>query len=158
MVQLGNGTIKLPANETINQRVAKCRKLADLNQAEAAEKLGMKTSSYSQMERKGKISAERLLKLAQIFNVHPNVLLYGDAYMPFPEETQQVSISKPVVADDNTLLASQPITEPVTVPENIVSNSILTNTEENIIKIYRNLSKEDRAEVKAFILDKFKKR
>ena len=150
MVQLGNGTIKLPANETINQRVAKCRKLADLNQAEAAEKLGMKTSTYSQMERKGKISAERLLKLAQI--------LYGDAYMPFPEETQQVSVSKPVVADDNTLLASQPITEPVTVPENIVSNSILTNTEENIIKIYRNLSKEDRAEVKAFILDKFKKR
>ena len=140
MVQLGNGTIKLPANETINQRVAKCRKLADLNQAEAAEKLGMKTSTYSQMERKGKISAERLLKLAQIFNVHPNVLLYGDAYMPFPEETQQVSVSKPVVADDNTLLA------------------ILTNTEENIIKIYRNLSKEDRAEVKAFILDKFKKR
>ena len=39
-------------SETINQRIALYRKIANLTQTQAAEKLGMKCSTYSQMERR----------------------------------------------------------------------------------------------------------
>ena len=37
--------------DTINERIALYRKMANLTQTEAAEKMGMKYSTYSQMER-----------------------------------------------------------------------------------------------------------
>ena len=46
-------------DKLINQRIALYRKMANLTQTEVAEKMGMKCSTYSQMERKGSISSER---------------------------------------------------------------------------------------------------
>ena len=60
---------------TINQRVAIYRKMANLTQTEAAERLGMKCSTYSQMERKGNISVDKLMAIAEVFGVNPAVLL-----------------------------------------------------------------------------------
>ena len=56
---------------TINQRVAIYRKMANLTQTEAAERLGMKCSTYSQMERKGNISVDKLMAIAEVFGVNP---------------------------------------------------------------------------------------
>ena len=56
-------------DKSINQRIILYRKMANLTQTEVAEKMGMKCSTYSQMERKGSISTERLLALADIFGV-----------------------------------------------------------------------------------------
>lgn len=64
--------------ETINQRVRKYRKELFLSQADVAGMLGMKTSTYSQMERMGNITCETLLKLAEIFKVDALKLLYGE--------------------------------------------------------------------------------
>ena len=59
--------------ESINRRIFYYRKLANLTQNETADLLGMKHSTYSQMERKGNISVEMLLRLARIFHVRPEV-------------------------------------------------------------------------------------
>jgi transcriptional regulator with XRE-family HTH domain len=58
--------------------VTKYRKLAHLTQAQVAELIGMKSSSYSQMERVGDISAERIVKLAEVFGINVGLLLYGE--------------------------------------------------------------------------------
>lgn len=64
--------------ETINQRVKKQRKELFLSQADVAQMLGMKTSTYSQMERMGNITCETLLKLTEILKVDVLKLLYGE--------------------------------------------------------------------------------
>ena len=129
----------------INQNVASCRKLAELKQSDVAEKLNIKISTYSQMERKGNITADMILKLAELFKVHPNVLLYGTDY----DETQTDS--------EGNLKFREPITPPIPEPSSS-SITVHTNSEENIIKIIRNLSKSDRDDVYAFIEAKYKKR
>ena len=62
----------------INKRVTKYRKLAHLTQKQVAELMEMRNSSYSQMERVGDISAERIVKLAEIFGINVGLLLYGE--------------------------------------------------------------------------------
>ena len=62
----------------INKRVTYYRKKAHLTQAETAVLLEMKSSTYSQMEREGDISAQRIIKLADIFKIDVKMLLYGE--------------------------------------------------------------------------------
>ena len=64
----------------INKRVTKYRKKNGMKQYQVAEMLGMKLSSYSQMERLGDISAERIRKLAEIFNMDVRNLLYDENF------------------------------------------------------------------------------
>ena len=118
-------------NETINQRVAKCRKLANLTQTDVAEKLGMKCSSYSQMERKGTISAERLLSLAKIFSVSTDYLLKGEE----TEKTAATNITTDSGVENTALLYRSEQKEP---EKNVF---IVTKKEENLLKIIRNFSK-----------------
>ena len=61
----------------INQRVRKCRKEKKIKQYQVAEKMGLKITTYSQMEREGNISGERLVLLAEILGVSTEYLLYG---------------------------------------------------------------------------------
>ena len=60
---------------TLNDRIAKYRKLANLTQTDMAEKLNIKCSTYSQMERKGIISADRLFEMARFLAFHPVIYL-----------------------------------------------------------------------------------
>ena len=67
----------------INQRIKTERKSQGYTQEFIADALGMRESTYSQMERSGKVSAETLLKIANILNVDIRYFLYGDeAYSP----------------------------------------------------------------------------
>ena len=127
---------------SINQRVATCRKLAGLTQAQAAEKLGMKCSTYSQMERKGNISAQMVLDLAGIFRIHPNVIYYGEDNYTTPQKDD----------DFTTLLLEQNVTEPVFPAD---PDFVLSKQEEKFIKLLRSLSKSDREEVREFAHNKF---
>ena len=135
-------------NETINQRVAKCRRLANLTQIEVAEKMGMKGSTYSQMERKGNISAERLVALAEICGVNPDILLYGEQPNTNPEP-----VAEPEKAKEELPRASQ--TPFYNRPE-FMNTFIFSKKEENIIKIIRNLPKKAKEEVISFIEKKYK--
>ena len=139
-------------NETINQRIAKCRKLANLTQQETAEKLGMKCSTYSQMERKGRISVDRALQLANILNVPKEYILYGGTNTPplFPPQAPQ----------DGIIDINQTPTPPVIVdpkPVDPTPSILLTKREENIIKRLRTLPKDAKEEIIALIESKYKK-
>ena len=130
--------------ETVNQRVARYRKLRDLNQAELAEKIGMKASTYSQMERSGNISAQRLLDIALVLKVDVGFLLYGD----------------PEWIDETITLKRPPVVDPYPRrPEPDISDVdiILTNKDERIIKMYHDFDKEERAEFDRFLNDLYQK-
>ena len=135
-------------SETINQRIALYRKLANLTQTEAAEKMGMKCSTYSQMERKGSISAERLLALADIFGVKPDVLLYDTKF----QSPGQVNFLSNESATGSQLRQSVPFSDTNFGP----SPFIVTHKEESIIKILRNLPKSDYDEIIGMINQKYK--
>ncbi len=67
-------------NETINQRINRLRKAKGYTQADVAELLGIKVSTYSQMERKGGITSDIIIKLSEILKVEPLIILYGENY------------------------------------------------------------------------------
>ena len=135
-------------SETINQRIALYRKLANLTQTEAAEKMGLKCSTYSQMERNGSISAERLLALADIFGVKPDVLLYDTKF----QSPGQVNFLSNESATGSQLRQSVPFSDTNFGP----SPFIVTHKEESIIKILRNLPKSDYDENIGLINQKYK--
>ncbi len=62
---------------SVNERIRLCRKERGLNQTQVAKALGIKTSTYSQMERKGYVTCETLKILSEVFDVSPIYLLYG---------------------------------------------------------------------------------
>ncbi len=64
--------------ETINQRITKYRRFRGYTQAQMAERLGMKSSTYSQCERIGKISCEQIVLISEILDLDVGVLLYGE--------------------------------------------------------------------------------
>ncbi len=63
---------------SINERIIYFRKFLRFTQTDMAEELGIKCSTYSQLERKGKITCERLIEISKILNVDIFVLLYGE--------------------------------------------------------------------------------
>lgn len=110
----------------VNERVRKARKQAKYSQAQLGKMLNLKTSTYSQKEREGKFSGEDLLKLADIFKVDVREFLYDDT-----------EIIKPTVI----------------IPDECY---VLNDREGNIITMYRNVSKEKKKEIFAFVFNTFK--
>ena len=118
-------------NET-NQRIKTIRKELRFKQKDAAKFLGIKESTYSQMERTGKITCETAVKLAIMFDTDLNYLLLGlepTAVIPPPQEKE-----KEIIIEDKL---------------------ILTPNEQSIITILRHFSKQDREECIAFIEKKY---
>ncbi len=62
----------------INQRIRSLRISKRITQQKMAELLGIKTSSYSQMERQGEISCERLKMIAEILETDCLYLIEGE--------------------------------------------------------------------------------
>ncbi len=118
----------------INKRVAMYRKLLNLSQATIAERMGMKSSTYSQMERGGSITCDRLLKLAEIFGISPQYLLCDTP------------------TDEGNLLREKPFFD----EGDRNPPFVLSKKEENYIKILRNLSKEAKKEVIELLERKYK--
>ncbi|MEE1240075.1 MAG: helix-turn-helix domain-containing protein [Acutalibacteraceae bacterium] len=132
--------------KSINQRIAMYRKMANLTQTEVAEKMGMKCSTYSQMERKGSISSERLLALAEILGVTPEMLLYD------PTDNKKLDFSGTEKAASTLSQNNNPFGDSSYGPAPFIT----THKEERIIKIIRNLPKPQYDEVIDFINSKYK--
>lgn len=130
-------------SDSINQRIALYRKLANLTQTEAAEKLGMKCSTYSQMERKGSISADKLIALADIFGVTPETLLYDPPARRYLNFTPNESLGREVVRQPEPAITADP------------SYFVVTHKEESIVKILRNLPRDDYEEIIGLINEKY---
>lgn len=130
-------------SDSINQRIALYRKLANLTQTEAAEKLGMKCSTYSQMERKGSISADKLIALADIFGVTPETLLYDPPARGYLNFTPNESLGREQVRQPEPTITTDP------------SYFVVTHKEESIVKILRNLPRDDYEEIIGLINEKY---
>ena len=120
-------------DKTVNERIAIYRRLFGYSQAELAELLGMKSSTYSQMERKGRIYTDILLKIAETLDIDPKILLCGekdtaDVLVPPPPPTNPT----PEPPEPNPHFIYEPPERP------------LTNLEENVLKMFRSLKKKDK--------------
>lgn len=102
-------------DKSINQRVTYYRKRQRLTQTQVAQMMGIKMSTYSQCERRGHISGERLIKLAEILEVSCDTLLYG-------EEPQTPTIPQPQTFE----------------------TEFFTNKEKSLIKVLRTLTDKKR--------------
>jgi len=123
---------------TINQRVAIARKRAGYNQKTAAELLSMKHSTYAQMERRGLISGERLVRMAKLYNVTLEYLMLG------VEDSSTEN-------DNSTLIVEQPITPPVPSEPQF----LLKPRERNLIRLIRSLKEESREEFYKYVEDNY---
>ncbi len=132
--------------KTVNERVAFFRKAKNFSQTVMAERLGIKTSSYSQMERKGSITCERLIKIAQILQVDAYVLLYGKQHPSAEKSKKEIKheIKRKVTEE---VRATLPEGSKYLFLENI------SNTELKYIKAIYYLKKQERFAVYEYALN-----
>lgn len=124
--------------DKINQRIKESREKLGLKQYQVARQLDMKESTYSQMERSGKISSEKVVELSKILKVSTDYLLTGDDSIDFSP-----------LENGNSVLREESIFEKE--PE-----IILSQNEISIITILRNFPKNVREEVIDYIEKKYK--
>lgn len=130
----------------VNDRIKEMRKKRQYTQAQLAELLGLKCSTYSQMERKGSISVEMAKRIAEILDVDSDYIIYGENgeqkldFSPIPQKVLTVS-------DRRTFLEQI---------RNGEEQLILSVKEKNIIKNFRALSEEDKKEFLDFLKKKSK--
>lgn len=120
----------------INKRIATYRKLAGYTQQTAADALGIKKNTYARMELHGNPTPNMLVRIAQLYSVSPNLILFG--------------------VDGGQTAAMHENSEPVRLFENpqlfkAAPDLVLTVNERNCVKACRELSKEQQNEVMALI-------
>lgn len=118
----------------INKRIATYRRLAGHTQQTAAEALGMKKNTYARMELHGNPTQDIIIRLASLYNVSANLLLYGTDLIP-PTE---INKEPPRLEEKPHIFENRP--EPV-----------LTTNEKNCIKIVRTFTKEEKNQVMELI-------
>lgn len=129
---------------TVNERIASYRRLANLSQNKVAELMEMKHSTYSQMERSGSITTDRLVKLAKILDVDVNDILYG------PETKKHNAEPLVIIPPEQEInRLEEPVVNPFGTRENELDT--LTSMERNMIKMYKNFKKSDQERVRKFI-------
>ena len=131
----------------VNKRIKEARKKLHYTQGQVAEYMGMKCSTYSQMERKGSISVERAKKLAEILDTDPDYIIYGE------QKSNSIDFSPEKTVD-------LPLNDPQDFLEKIKNGQeeiVLTNREKNIIKIYRELKENDKKDLWDYIQSRLKK-
>ena len=114
-----------------NDRIRQLRKKKGLSQAELAERLGMKTSTYSQMERSGKILAQTILDIAAILEIDHEEIMN-------PENENLINTEQ---NNNDFAVLEQPH---LNLDINEHKGITLTNREENAIIMLRNLKPADK--------------
>ncbi len=86
-------------DKSINERVKYLRVANRYSQQRISEYLGMKISSYSQMERQGVISAAVIKKLSILFNVSTDSLIFGKETKIYNTEIDLSDLSQKVITE-----------------------------------------------------------
>lgn len=125
------------STKPINKRISTYRKLAGYTQQTAADALGIKKNTYARMELHGNPKPDMLIKLAALYKVSPNLILFGvDG-----GQTADMRAEKDIIR-----LEEKPPVFNIT-----RTDMTLTVNEKNCVKACRELSKADRDKVMAFI-------
>lgn len=130
---------------TVNQRIFHYRRLAGLTQAEVAEKMGLKLPTYSKMEREGRITIEKLQKIAEILELDIELLISGEKK---EKQIEYIPVPIPPITDNGALEVKQP-ESPIKITEYIP-----TAREKATMKIVHNLPKNVQEEIYDFITKK----
>lgn len=123
--------------ESINKRIARLRKAHGLKQSDMAEKLGLKESTYSQMERQGNITTQKLLDIAAVLNIDANILLYGEENIIIPKRPETVIFEQNRVSPVKTDIVEE-------LPKPVTKFDVA-------VEAFRNLKKEQQEQVYALI-------
>ncbi len=131
---------------SVNERIKEMRNKRGYTQAQFAELLGLKCSTYSQMERIGTISVEMAKHISKVLEIDSDYIIYGKKY------------EKPIdfsPATKPTLIANDPqiFFEKI---KNGDEHLVLNVQEKNLIKNFRQLKKNEQQELFAFIQSKQK--
>ena len=127
---------------SLKERVIYCRKLLGYNQTQLAELMGMKPSTYSNMERSGNFSAIKLIEIAKTLGISSNLLFNGveeDAPVKIISNTQNEK------TDDLKQVAEEINIQPI----------MYTKNEDRYFRIVHNLPKKYKEEVFEFIQEKY---
>ena len=134
--------------DSINERIKYYRNQKKLSQTELGAKLGLKCSTYSQMERQGNITVDMAIEIAKVLGVDPDLIIYGY------EKSQpiEITVTKPqtIIAGEKTPFIENYGKPAVEIKEEKVGDT-LSATEEGIIEIYRSLPKDKQKELFNFI-------
>lgn len=131
----------------INTRIAAYRTLAGYTQFFAAQELGIKRSTYARMEKYGNPTPEMLKKIADLYNVSVNKLLYGET----GEEKREVSL----ITDPDSLKKEQ-ILRQDSFPFGNSETFIPSHKELQIIKMYHYLPKDKQNKARDLIESLYK--
>ncbi len=140
----------------INKRLSIYRRLAGYTQQTAAEALGMKKNTYARMELHGNPTYDMIIRLASLYKVSANLILYGTEEVepkpitPGPTDGKTIFVGNPE-EPDHTLKEEPHIFKPQ--PE-----LVLNTNETNLIKVFRTFSKDEQNEVMAFLNKLYHKR
>ena len=115
----------------------------------AAQRLGLKRNTYARMELHGNPGADMLMRLAELYGVSVNFLIYGDEEGNIPNEPEIITLPE---SGKSTLHFSGGIN-----PNLLPPRYTPTNSELDLIKIYHYLSKDEQDEVKADIFARYMK-
>ena len=125
------------STKPINKRISTYRKLAGYTQQAAADALGLKKNTYARMELHGNPKPDILAKLAVLYNVSPNLILFG--------------VDGGQTADMRKIKEIDRLEEKPQLFNTQKTDITLTVNEKNCIKVCRKLSKKDRDSVMTFI-------
>ncbi len=147
-------------DKELNKKVKELRRKNGYTQEQLAEILDMKTSTYSQMERLGKIPINVLVRLSEVFKMELIDLLDSENN---GEVANSISESEKGIVFDSSNPSVIGLSQPPTIiAEPQVERISLTNREENAIIMLRNLSYANREEVYGLIKElhdkKYKKK
>lgn len=133
----------------INARIREYRKSKKMTQEELGKALGMKCSTYSQMERKGKITVDMARRIAEILDIDYDIIMLGEKQTPFPFEP---IVPNPIIF--GTPGIDNPFTPP-SEPEITVGYKCgeitLSVEEERIINLLRDLNPEKKKEATDYL-------
>ncbi len=134
---------------TVNERIKYYRNQKKLNQTELGAKLGLKCSTYSQMERQGNISVDMALEIAKVLDVDPDLIIYGETN----SRPIEITPTKPQTLTAKDTLTVLDIYKNPQKPEPSTEENeyVLNATEETIIDIYRGLPKEKQKKMYDFV-------
>ena len=114
---------------TINEKIYDFRRSAHLTQSQLADLLGIKHSTYSQMERYGTVSVEMLTRIATVLGKNPSDF--------FAAEPTGMAQPEPMIANENDM------------------EFIMTHNDRVVVKMYHFLPKEAKDKVMAFMNEQY---
>lgn len=133
---------------TINERIKRCRRMANLRQEDLAAKLDIKPSTYSQKERSGEISAVLLLKIAEALGVSVEFLLTGEEKV---DDTSAVEVDESVITINSETFGEGLRQTNVTPP-----TPMYTFRETQIFNMIHTMREKDKQEIFDLVQKKYK--